>query len=211
MSRPGAPVIGCRHRTAGVHEQRGDGFGVLTPSTPFAYSQAFSRRFAYFRGVSLSVSAGQHDFWEGFDSRQLHLFGGADELQSAASRWCRSLNGAVARVERAVRHSPGLRCFLNVRVAPSAGLAGTTAQPNVDARSGGGARCVPSANPSVARVRERVRWEISHGRRPLKRRVMVCADGFLVCRSFRKCENHSGMGSASAASAASPASGGRER
>ena len=46
------------------------------------------------------------------------LFGGADELQSAASRWCRSLNGAVARVERAVRYSPGLRCFLNVRVAP---------------------------------------------------------------------------------------------
>ena len=138
------------------------------------------------------------------------LFGGADELQSAASRWCRSLNGAVARVERAVRYSPGLRCFLNVRVAPWAGLAGTTAQPNVDARSGGGARCVPSANPSVARVRERVRWKISHGRRPLKRRVMVCADGFLVCRSFRKCENHSGMGSASAASAASPASGGRE-
>ena len=89
------------------------------------------------------------------------LFGGADELQSAASRWCRSLNGAVARVERAVRYSPGLRCFLNVRVAPWAGLAGTTAQPNVDARSGGGARCVPSANPSVARVRERVRWKIS--------------------------------------------------
>ena len=191
------------------------------PSTPFAYPQVVSRTFASFRVVKSSVSAGQRDFCAGFDSRQLHrrraaemrpfLFGGADELQSAASRWCRSLNGAVARVERAVRHSPGLRCFLNVRVAPWAGLAGTTAQPNVDARSGGGARCVPSANPSVARVRERVRWEISHGRRPLKRRVMVCADGFLVCRSFRKCENHSGMGSASAASAASPASGGRER
>ena len=151
MSRPGAPIIGCRHRTAGVHEQRGDGFGVLTPSTPFAYSQAFSRRFAYFRGVSLSVSAGQHDFWRG--SIPGSSTGGADELQSAASRWCRSLNGAVARVERAVRHSPGLRCFLNVRVAPWAGLAGTTAQPNVNARSGGGARCVPPANPSVARRR----------------------------------------------------------
>ena len=32
-----------------------------------------------------------------------------------------------------------------------AGLAGTTAQPNVDGRSLGRARCVPFANPSVAR------------------------------------------------------------
>src|SRR6185436_6155120 len=97
---------------------------------------------------------------------------GADELQGAASRGCRSLNGAVARVERDVRHSPGLRCFLNVRVAPWAGLAGTTAQPNVNARSGGGARCVPPANRVLLDVGQRVRWEISHGRRPLKRRVV---------------------------------------
>jgi len=53
-----------------------------------------------------------------------------------------------------------------------AGLAGTTAQPNVDGRSLGGARCVPFANPSVLDIRQRVRWEIARGRRPLKRRVV---------------------------------------
>ena len=54
----------------------------------------------------------------------LSLWRAHDELQGAASRGCRPLYGAVARVKRAVRHSPGLRCFLNVRVAPWAGLAG---------------------------------------------------------------------------------------
>ena len=154
-------------------------------STRSVFAQVAPRRVTSFRVLRIGIYAAQRSFCSGFDSRQLHkrraaemrpfLFDGADELQSAASRWCRSLSGAVGRVERAVRHSPGLRCFLNVRVAPWAGLAGTTAQPNVDARSGGGARCVPSANPSVARVRERVRWEISHGRRRLKRRFTWCA------------------------------------
>jgi len=46
--------------------------GLLTPSTPFAYPQVVSRRFAYFRVVRFDVSAGQRHFCSGFDSRQLH-------------------------------------------------------------------------------------------------------------------------------------------
>ena len=33
---------------------------------------------------------------------------------------------------------------------------------------------------------------------------MVCADGLRVCRSFRNWENHSGIGSTSAASVSAP-------
>jgi hypothetical protein len=40
-------------------------------STPFAYPQVISRRFASFRVVDFSISAFQRDFWGGFDSRQL--------------------------------------------------------------------------------------------------------------------------------------------
>jgi hypothetical protein len=43
-------------------------------STPFAYSQVISRRFAYFRVVSFGIYAGKPDSCDGFDSRQLHLF-----------------------------------------------------------------------------------------------------------------------------------------
>src|SRR5262249_36251933 len=49
------------------------GRAVLMPSTPFAYSDVISRRFAYFRVVGFDISAGQCNFCEGFDSRQLHL------------------------------------------------------------------------------------------------------------------------------------------
>jgi hypothetical protein len=42
------------------------------PSTPIAYPQVVSRRFAYFRVVGFDISAGQQDFCDGFDSRQLH-------------------------------------------------------------------------------------------------------------------------------------------
>ena len=45
---------------------------LLTPSTPFAYSQVVSRCFALFRVVRFSVSAGHGDFCSLFDSRQLH-------------------------------------------------------------------------------------------------------------------------------------------
>jgi len=45
---------------------------MLTPSTPAAYPQVVSRRFAHFRVVKFGVSAGQLDFWDWFDSRQLH-------------------------------------------------------------------------------------------------------------------------------------------
>jgi hypothetical protein len=45
---------------------------VLTPSTPFAYPQVASRTFASFRVVHSGISAGQRDFCNGFDSRQLH-------------------------------------------------------------------------------------------------------------------------------------------
>jgi hypothetical protein len=48
------------------------GPGVLMPSTPSAYPQVTRRRFASFRVVKSSVSAGRADFWDGFDSRQLH-------------------------------------------------------------------------------------------------------------------------------------------
>jgi hypothetical protein len=46
---------------------------LLTPSTPLAYSQVFSRAFALFRVPKSSVSAGHLQFRSGFDSRQLHL------------------------------------------------------------------------------------------------------------------------------------------
>jgi hypothetical protein len=42
---------------------------VLTPSTPFAYSQVLSRTFASFRVLKSSVSAGHLRFRIGFDSR----------------------------------------------------------------------------------------------------------------------------------------------
>jgi hypothetical protein len=45
---------------------------LLTASTPFAYPQVVSCTFALFRVLKSSVSAGQADFWSGFDSRQLH-------------------------------------------------------------------------------------------------------------------------------------------
>jgi hypothetical protein len=45
---------------------------VFMPSTPFAYPQVISRRFAYFRVVKFHVSAAHEHFWGGFDSRQLH-------------------------------------------------------------------------------------------------------------------------------------------
>jgi hypothetical protein len=47
-------------------------FGLLMPSTPFAYPQFASRRFAYFRVVKIRVSAGQCHLCAEFDSRQLH-------------------------------------------------------------------------------------------------------------------------------------------
>jgi len=46
--------------------------GLLMPSTPFAYPQVISRRFAYFRVVKMRISAGQRHLCSGFDSRQLH-------------------------------------------------------------------------------------------------------------------------------------------
>jgi len=114
----------------------------------------------------LILAAAIHPSRKGRRDAALPLCRAPMSCRAPASRGCRSLNGAVARVERDVRHSPGLRCFLNVRVAPWAGLAGTTAQPNVNARSGGGARCVPPANRVLLDVGQRVRCEISHGRRP---------------------------------------------
>lgn len=45
---------------------------VLTPSTPFAYSQVLSRTLASFRVLKLSVCADHQHFRSGFDSRQLH-------------------------------------------------------------------------------------------------------------------------------------------
>ena len=45
---------------------------MLMPSTPIAYPQVVSRRFAYFRVVNSDVSAGQAVFCRRFDSRQLH-------------------------------------------------------------------------------------------------------------------------------------------
>ena len=48
------------------------GRAVLMPSTPFAYSDVISRRFAYFRVIGFDISAGQCNFCDGFDSRQLH-------------------------------------------------------------------------------------------------------------------------------------------
>jgi hypothetical protein len=42
------------------------------PSTPFAYPQVISRRFAYSRVVKMRISADQRHFRDGFDSRQLH-------------------------------------------------------------------------------------------------------------------------------------------
>ncbi len=44
-----------------------NGFSCLTRTTPNG-----SRTFASFRVVKFEVSAGQRDFWAGFDSRQLH-------------------------------------------------------------------------------------------------------------------------------------------
>jgi len=49
-----------------------EGRAVLMPSTPFAFSHVISRRFAYFRVVSFGIYAGEPDFCDGFDSRQLH-------------------------------------------------------------------------------------------------------------------------------------------
>jgi hypothetical protein len=46
--------------------------GLLMPSTPFAYPQVISRRFAYCRVVKMRISADQRHFRDGFDSRQLH-------------------------------------------------------------------------------------------------------------------------------------------
>src|SRR5277367_189802 len=45
---------------------------VLMPSTPSAYPQVVSRRFASSRVPKICISAAQGDFWKGFDSRQLH-------------------------------------------------------------------------------------------------------------------------------------------
>jgi hypothetical protein len=42
------------------------------PSTPLAYPQVISRTFVSFHAPKSGVSAGQRDFWGGFDSRQLH-------------------------------------------------------------------------------------------------------------------------------------------
>jgi hypothetical protein len=65
---------------------------VLTPSTPFAYPQVVSRHFAYFRVVRFDVSAGQHDFCAGFDSRQLHWKHAGNSTKSlesdSAGRFC---------------------------------------------------------------------------------------------------------------------------
>jgi hypothetical protein len=46
--------------------------GRLMPTTPFAYPQVISRRFAYCRVVKMRISAVQADFRDRFDSRQLH-------------------------------------------------------------------------------------------------------------------------------------------
>ena len=59
-------------RTPIIEREAQRGFRVLMPSTPFAYPQVISRRFAYFRVVRFGVSAGQVDFCAEFDSRQLH-------------------------------------------------------------------------------------------------------------------------------------------
>jgi hypothetical protein len=45
---------------------------MLMPSTPFASPQVVSRHFTLFRVPGIGVSAGQQDFYSGFDSRQLH-------------------------------------------------------------------------------------------------------------------------------------------
>jgi hypothetical protein len=45
---------------------------VLMPSTPLAYLQVISRRFACFRVPNLSIYAAQVDLCDEFDSRQLH-------------------------------------------------------------------------------------------------------------------------------------------
>lgn len=42
---------------------------VLMPSTPSAYPQVVSRRFVCLKSAFLQLKG---DFWEGFDSRQLH-------------------------------------------------------------------------------------------------------------------------------------------
>jgi hypothetical protein len=45
---------------------------VLMPSTPLAYPQVISRRFALFRVVKFSISAVHAVLSAWFDSRQLH-------------------------------------------------------------------------------------------------------------------------------------------
>jgi hypothetical protein len=47
---------------------------------------------------------------------------------------------------KAERHNPGLRCFLNVRVAPQVRLAEPKSNQRVDARCDGDAQCRPFAN-----------------------------------------------------------------
>ena len=89
------------------------------------------------------------------------------ELVAGADRYA-----DVARVERAVRHSPGLRCFLNVRVAPWAGLAGDDSATNRRRPLRMWCPMHTFCKPELLDVRQRVRLEISHGRRPLKRRVV---------------------------------------
>jgi hypothetical protein len=50
-----------------------NGCGVLLmSSTPSAYPQVGWRRLASFRIMKFSIYAGQRDFCDGFDSRQLH-------------------------------------------------------------------------------------------------------------------------------------------
>jgi hypothetical protein len=52
--------------------EQGLGLKVLMPSTPAAYPQVISRAFASFRVPKFRVSPAQGNFWDGFDSRQLH-------------------------------------------------------------------------------------------------------------------------------------------
>ena len=85
---------------------------------------------------------------------------------------CRSLNGAMARVQRAVRHSPGLRSFSTSELHP--GLAWRDDSATKRRRPLGWwcpmcTFCKPECcSTSVSGFG----WEISHGRRPLKRRVV---------------------------------------
>jgi hypothetical protein len=66
-------MVPCASKAATKHDTDDDwGRAVLMPSTPFACSHVVSRRFAYFRVVDFDISAGQRDFCDGFDSRQLH-------------------------------------------------------------------------------------------------------------------------------------------